>query len=36
MAIYLIGDFTGWREEQQFALKKINDIGTWEIWLARR
>ncbi len=32
-AIYLIGDFTGWREEQQFALKKINDIGTWEIWL---
>ena len=34
VAIYLIGDFTGWREEQQFALKKINDIGTWEIWLA--
>jgi len=34
MAIYLIGDFTGWREEQQFALKKINDRGIWEIWLA--
>ena len=33
-AIYLIGDFTGWREEQQFALKQINDIGTWEISLA--
>ena len=33
-AIYLIGDFTGWREEQHFALKKINDYGIWEIWLA--
>ena len=32
-AIYLIGDFSGWAEKEEFALKKINN-GVWEIKLA--
>jgi 1,4-alpha-glucan branching enzyme len=33
-AIYLIGDFTEWREKQEFALNRLNN-GVWEIKLAQ-
>ena len=33
-AIFLIGDFSGWRETENFALKKISRDGVWEIRLA--
>ena len=32
-AIYLVGDMTGWTEKKNYALKKINDKGVWEIRL---
>jgi 1,4-alpha-glucan branching enzyme len=32
-AIYLIGDMSGWRENRDFALEKIEDDGIWEIYL---
>lgn len=32
-AIYLIGDFSEWAEEEEFALKRLNN-GVWEITLA--
>ena len=32
-AIYLKGSFNNWRVEEQFALKKISEEGTWEIKL---
>lgn len=31
--IYLTGTFTGWREKENFKLKKINQNGDWEIIL---
>ena len=31
--IYLIGDFSGWKELQDFRLSKISDNGIWEIEL---
>lgn len=30
-AVYLIGDFTGWREDPALALSRISDDGVWEI-----
>jgi 1,4-alpha-glucan branching enzyme len=32
-AIYLVGDFSGWREERSFALSRLTDDGQWEIRL---
>jgi 1,4-alpha-glucan branching enzyme len=32
-AMYLIGDISKWQERKEFALKKINDQGVWEIHL---
>lgn len=33
MAVYLIGDMTGWRETDDFALEKNGKDGTWHITL---
>lgn len=33
-AIYLIGDFSGWQEREEFALKKVGKGGIWETKLA--
>jgi len=30
-AVYLIGDLTGWLEDNRFALEKISEDGVWEI-----
>ena len=29
--IYLIGDFSGWEEQERFRLSRINDAGDWEL-----
>ena len=29
--IYLIGDFSGWEEQERFRLKRINETGDWEL-----
>ena len=29
--IFLIGDFSGWNEDEHFRLKRINDAGDWEL-----
>ena len=29
--IYLIGDFSGWEEQERFRLDRINDAGDWEV-----
>ncbi len=29
--IFLIGDFSGWEEQERFRLKRINDAGDWEV-----
>ena len=29
--IFLIGDFSGWNEDERFKLKRINDAGDWEL-----
>jgi len=32
-AIFLIGDYNGWRKETEFSLQRINESGTWELRL---
>lgn len=32
-AIFLIGNFTDWREDNHFAMKRLNSRGEWEIRL---
>jgi len=32
-ALFLIGDFSRWREEERFSLKRISEAGVWEIRL---
>jgi 1,4-alpha-glucan branching enzyme len=32
-SIFLIGDFNGWRMEQEFSLQRISESGTWELRL---
>ncbi len=32
-AIVLVGTFTGWEERPEFALRRLNDRGVWEITL---
>ena len=29
--IFLIGDFSGWEEQERFRLKRINNAGDWEL-----
>ena len=31
--IYLIGDFSGWEEQERFRLTRINDAGDWELFI---
>jgi 1,4-alpha-glucan branching enzyme len=33
--IFVIGVFTGWKEKQEFMMKRINPMGDWEIILPR-
>ena len=35
-AIFLMGEFSKWRENKRFALKKISTEGAWEITLPER
>jgi len=35
-AISIIGDVTGWKEKKEFALKRINSDGVWEISLSAK
>ncbi|MBO4662634.1 MAG: alpha amylase C-terminal domain-containing protein [Bacteroidaceae bacterium] len=35
-AIYLIGDFTGWKEDGHYAFKRIKDTGNWELVLPEK
>ena len=32
-AIYLIGDFNGWKESEKYRLKPVGDSGNWEVKL---
>jgi len=32
-SVFLIGDITGWEEKDEFALKRIDREGVWEIYL---
>jgi 1,4-alpha-glucan branching enzyme len=31
--VCMVGDFSGWRESETFALRRINDNGDWEVRL---
>ncbi|MGO9139526.1 MAG: alpha amylase C-terminal domain-containing protein [Syntrophales bacterium] len=33
-AIFLVGDFNGWRKDPEFALSRISEGGDWELRLA--
>ncbi len=35
-AIYLIGDFNGWKEEGHYAFSKVGDTGNWELVLPEK
>lgn len=35
-AIYLIGDFNNWKEDENFRLKPVGESGNWEIKLPRK
>ena len=35
-AIYLIGDFNGWKEDGHYAFKKVGDSGNWELVLPEK
>ena len=35
-AIYLIGDFNNWKEDESFRLKPVGESGNWEIKLPRK
>jgi 1,4-alpha-glucan branching enzyme len=32
-SIFVIGDFTKWKEEKEFMMTRINQMGDWEIFL---
>ncbi|MEJ2587359.1 MAG: alpha amylase C-terminal domain-containing protein [Deltaproteobacteria bacterium] len=32
-ALFMVGEATGWRESPEYALKRINDRGVWELRL---
>jgi 1,4-alpha-glucan branching enzyme len=31
--IFVIGEFTGWKEKNEFMMKRINSMGDWEIFI---
>ena len=31
--IFLIGDFSGWEEQESFRLRRINEAGDWELFI---
>ena len=33
--IFLIGDFSGWEEQERFRLRRINDAGDWELVISQ-
>lgn len=35
-AIYLIGDFNGWKESEEYAFKPIGSTGNWELKIPRK
>ena len=35
-AIYLIGDFNGWKEDGHYAFKRVKDTGNWELVLPEK
>ena len=35
-AIYLIGDFNGWKEDENYAFKRIKDSDNWELKLPKK
>ena len=35
-AIYLIGDFNGWKEDGHYAFKKVGESGNWELTLPEK
>ncbi|MDA8141722.1 MAG: alpha amylase C-terminal domain-containing protein [Desulfobacteraceae bacterium] len=35
-AVYLVGEFSGWRIEERWALKRLDNNGTWEIRLSAK
>ena len=36
IAIYMIGDMSGWREKKRFALEPVGNEGVWEIRLSSK
>ena len=34
-AIYIIGDFNGWQENEKYAMKRISESGNWELKLPK-
>ncbi len=32
-AIYITGEFTGWKEKKEFSMNRLNEYGDWEIIL---
>ena len=35
-AIYLIGEFNGWKEDGHYAFKRVKDTGNWELVLPEK
>ena len=35
-AIYMVGDFSGWEQREEFKLERINDQGVWELQLPEK
>ena len=35
-AIYVVGDFNGWHEDEHYAMKRLKNSGNWEIKLPAR
>ena len=34
-AIYLIGDFNGWKEDEKYAMTRVSESGNWELKLPK-
>ena len=35
-AIYLVGDFNGWKESERYLAKRIDEAGNWELKLSEK
>ena len=35
-AIYVIGDFNKWKEQEKYAMKRIKDTGNWQLKLPQK